>query len=159
MKRTIILLFGVCLLLNSLELKSSENNSSKKEWKYIYKTDKRVLLDKNGTEGKIITFYDVLNKKGQVLQLKEPNHLTEYSYNDKGQKIKEVRKNLIEPKNITTTYYSYDNKGALKEIKTLDANNEVQNIKKINEDDNNTKIEYDKNGKLISNSNYTNQTN
>jgi len=149
MKKTIILLFGVCLLLNGIELNKSENNSSKKEYKYIYKTSKRVLLDKNGTEGKTVTFYEVLNKKGQVLQLKEPNNLIEYSYNDKGQKIKEVRKNLLEPKDITTTYYSYDNKGALKEIKILNANDKVQNIKKINKDDNNTKMEYDRTGKLI----------
>lgn len=154
MKKTIILFFGMILLLNGVDLKSSENNESKKEGKYLYKISKEVSLKKDGTEKYFLTDTEVFNNKGQLIQDKREsrnvNWVTYYTYNDKGQKIKSLYKNLLTPKNDTTTLYTYDNEGILKETKTLDINGTVQSRREIYKDDgNNTKKEYNKDGKLI----------
>ena len=59
MKKIIILLFGMFLFLNGLELKKSEKNGS----------------EKDGKEKALSTKYEVLNKKGQLLQ---SNSLSEH---------------------------------------------------------------------------------
>jgi len=154
MKKTIILFFGIVLLLNGVEVKSVENNSSQKEGKYLYKISKKFSLEKDGNESYMFTDIEVFNHKGQLVQYKEDGEysigLTYYTYNTNGQKIKKVSVDLAEPKYNSTKLYSYDEKGVLTEVQNLDNNDEVKYVEKINNsEDNRTTMEYDSNGKLI----------
>jgi len=154
MKKTIILFFGIVLLLNGAEVKSVENNSSQKEGKYLYKISKKFSLEKDGNESYMFTDIEVFNHKGQLVQDKRDSKyftwITYYTYNANGQKIKKVSINLFKPKNNYTELYSYDEKGVLTEVQNLDDNGKVESVNKIdNSEDNSTKMEYDSNGKLI----------
>jgi len=151
MKKTIILFFGIVLLLNGAEVKSVENNSSQKEGKYL---SKKFSLEKDGNESYMFTDIEVFNHKGQLVQDKRDSKyftwITYYTYNANGQKIKKVSINLFKPKNNYTELYSYDEKGVLTEVQNLDDNGKVESVNKIdNSEDNSTKMEYDSNGKLI----------
>ena len=154
MKKIIILFFGTLLLLNGVNLKSSENNSSEKSWKYMYKISKKFSLDKNGTQKYLFTTYEVLDHKGKVLQqILDSKYVwrSTYTYNDKGEKIKVFNENLYKPNENSTDLYTYHDKGGLTKIRTLDVNNSIIYSRYIENDfeDNNTKNEYDKNKKLI----------
>jgi len=154
MKKTIMLFFGMILLLNGADLKSSENNESNRGGEYLYKISKKVSLEKDGTEEYLFTDTEVFNNKGQLIQDKRESKdftwLTYYTYNSDGKKIKELSKDLAKPEDEITTLYHYDNEGVLKERTELDIHGTVQSRREIyKDDDNNTKKEYNKDGKLI----------
>ena len=155
MKKIIILLIGTLLLLNGVDIKNSDSNDSKKEWKYSYKISKKFSVKEGKEEEYLFTDYEVFNSKNQLIQEKRAGTdftwITRYHYNDNGEKIKKVHENLFKPEYNSVELYSYDEKGVLVEVKTLHKNNEVENVRKIEKkrEDNRTKFEYNSDGKPI----------